>query len=136
MNKKRFKNAVYIGIILFFGCFLYGFKKEQVKTEHGFYRISVEFPGEQIKVGRNTMKLTVIKYESGIPSEGKLNVEVIPWMPTHQHGTSEVPIIEEKGIGHYLVERLNFTMQGVWEVYFRINDGIEEDTAVISVNVH
>jgi hypothetical protein len=114
--------------------FLSGFKKMQATTENGLFDISVEF-SDPLKVGRNTMELTVGKNGTGTAREEKLSVEVAPWMPTHQHGSSEAPLIKEIGKGRFLIEKLNFTMPGKWEVYIRINDGKNEDTAVVSVDV-
>jgi len=134
MDKRRFKNAVCVGIILVSGFFLTGFRKIQATTENGVFDISVEVP-DHLKVGRNTVELSVVKKETGTTGEEKLKIEAAPWMPVHQHGSSEAPVITQKGKGRYLIEKLNFTMPGEWEVYIRINDGNKEDTAVITVDV-
>jgi hypothetical protein len=134
MDKMRVRRTICVGIILLSGLFLSGFRKIQATTENGLFAISVEF-SDHIKVGRNTMELTVGNKGIGTAGEGKLAIEVAPWMPVHQHGTSEAPLIKEIGKGRYLIEKLNFTMPGKWEVYIRINDGNSEDTAVVGVDV-
>ncbi|MEJ2697667.1 MAG: FixH family protein [Candidatus Sulfobium sp.] len=134
MDKKRFRYIVCVGTILVSGFFLTGFKKIQATTENGVFDISVEVP-DSVKVGRNAMELSVVDKKTGAAGGGKLKIEAAPWMPVHQHGSSEAPVIKEKGKDRYLIERLNFTMPGEWEVYIRINDGNKEDTAVITVDV-
>lgn len=135
MNIKTFQHGVGLGSILLLGLFLFGFDKREVGTEQGHYLVAVESLTNPIKVGRNTMKLTIKDKNSGKPAGKKLTIEVIPWMPAHEHGTSEVPIIKETRVGEYLIERLTFTMPGDWEVYIRLREGRREDTAVFNVSV-
>lgn len=106
----------------------------QINTEQGYYSLSASFPGP-VKVGRNSMKLTVNDRKSEKPAGNKLDIEVVPWMTAHEHGSSEFPLVKKTGPGTYRVERLNFSMPGDWQVYIRIKDGSREDTAVFDVHV-
>jgi hypothetical protein len=134
MAKTGFKNIVYAGIILMSGFFLSGFREITITTDKGLFDIAVEVP-DHLKVGRNTMELTVSSKRKGTNGKEKLKIEVAPWMPAHQHGSDEAPVIEERGKGRYLIEKLKFTMPGEWDVYIQVNDGEKEDTAIITVDV-
>ena len=56
-------------------------------------------------------------------------------MPINVHAGNDVPTVEYKGKGEYLIEKLNFDAAGDWEVYIKLNNGGEEDTAVFNVSV-
>jgi hypothetical protein len=82
------------------------------------------------------MKLFIGDHKSKAPLKQKLDIEIVPWMSAHEHGTSTLPIIKELGKGEYSVEQVNLSMPGLWEIYVRINKGKKgEDTAVFNVNV-
>lgn len=116
--------------------FLYGFVLQQNKTEQGLYFVSLEIAAKQVRVGLNSMKLFIGDPRSKAPLKEKLDIEVVPWMPAHEHGTGNVPIIKELGNGFYLIEQVDFTMSGLWEIYIRINKGKKnEDTAVFNITV-
>ncbi|HEX8948529.1 MAG TPA: FixH family protein [Dissulfurispiraceae bacterium] len=116
--------------------FLTGFTIQQNTTEQGLYFVSLEIAEKQVKVGRNNMKLFIGERNSKAPLKEKLRVEVVPWMPAHEHGTSEQPVIKYLGRGYYSIESVDLTMPGLWELYVRINKGSkDEDTAVFNVNV-
>jgi len=116
--------------------FLFGFALQQNTTEQGLYFASLDFAGAQVKVGNNSMKLFVGDRRTKAPLKQKLDIEIVPWMPAHEHGTSTLPIIKELGKGEYSVEQVNLSMPGLWEIYVRINRGKkDEDTAVFNVNV-
>lgn len=130
---KRIFNLVFL---MFLGFFLSGFVLQKGTTEQGLYFVSLEFPGKQIKPGMNSMKIFVGDRKSKAPVRDKLDIEVVPWMPSHEHGTSEMAVVRELGQGFYSVEGVNLTMSGDWEIYVRINQGRRgEDTAVFNVNV-
>jgi len=108
---------------------------QQNATEQGLYFVSLEFAGAQARVGDNNVKVFVGDKRSKAPKE-KLDIEIVPWMPAHEHGTTALPVIKEVGKGQYLVERVNLSMPGLWELYVRINKGKRgEDTAVFNINV-
>jgi hypothetical protein len=116
--------------------FLFGFAVQQNTTEQGLYFVSIDFTGPQLKVGNNSMKLFIGDRKSKEPLKNKPDIEIVPWMPAHEHGTSAQPVIKELGKGEYLVEQINLSMSGLWEIYIRINKGKKgEDTAVFNVNV-
>lgn len=123
-------------LLLLASLFLYGFALQQNTTEQGWYFVSIEGAGEQVTVGTNSMKLFVGDRRSKTPVKEKLDIEVVPWMPAHEHGTAKLPIVKYLGNGFYSIEQVDFTMPGLWEVYIRINTGKKnEDTAVFNITV-
>lgn len=136
MNNRVLKRMLAIGIVLFLDLFLSGFVLQQDATEQGLYFVSLEFTKAPVKVGKNSMKLFIGERKSKAPLKSRPDIEIVPWMPAHEHGISEPPLIKELGKGEYSVERVNFSMPGHWEIYVRINKGKKnEDTAVFNINV-
>lgn len=136
MVTRVLKRILPVGLFMLISFFLLGFTMQQNTTEQGLYFVSIEFTGAQVKVGENSMKLFIGDHRTKAPLKGKLYIEIIPWMPAHEHGTSDLPIIKELGKGEYSVERVNLSMPGLWEIYVRINKGKKgEDTAVFNINV-
>ena len=96
----------------------------------------VEFEEKVLKVGFHNLKFTVLHKKSQKPVKKKLELEVIPWMPTSaQHDITELPTVQQLGNGKYLIERLNFSSEGAWEVHVRIDQNRKEDSVVIDVDV-
>lgn len=136
MVSQLLKGGLPVVIMLLLSLFLFGFSMQQNTTEQGLYFVSIDFTGSEVKVGNNSMKMFIGDHKSKAPLKEKLEIEIISWMPSHEHGTSNLPIIKELGKGEYLVEQLSFSMPGLWEIYVRINKGQKgEDTAVFNVNV-
>lgn len=125
-----------LGLLMLMSFFLFGFAMQQNTTEQGLYFVSIDFKGAQVKVGNNSFKLFIGDQRSKAPLKQKLDLEIVLWMPAHEHGSGTAPIIKELGKGEYSVEQANLTMPGLWEIYVRINKGKKgEDTAVFNVNV-
>lgn len=135
MDMTAIRGIITVVLSFSIGFFLCGFSGGQIDTEQGYYSLTVESVTSPVKTGRNTMKMKIREGRSKTPVTKKLKIEVMPWMPAHEHGATEVPVIKENGNGDYLIERLNFSMPGKWEVYVKIRDGRSEDTAVFNVDV-
>lgn len=135
MISRLFKRMLSPVLFMLLSLFLYGFAMQQNATEQGLYFVSLEFTETQVKVGKNSMKVFIGDHRTKAPLKG-LDIEVVSWMPAHEHGTSTLPVIRELGKGEYSVEQVDFSMPGTWEIYIRINTGKKgEDTAVFNVNV-
>jgi hypothetical protein len=135
MSTCIFKRLLKFSLILLVSLFLFAFEKRHIDTEQGYYLLDVQFITQPVKVGRNTMKLTIYEKKSKKPVEKKLDIEVVPWMPKHEHGTTDAPAVREIEKGQYLIEGIDFSMPGRWEVYVRMTDGRKEDTGVFDVSV-
>jgi hypothetical protein len=83
--------------------------------------------------GTCTVQLTVAGAADGRPRDG-LVLTVVPWMPSHGHGTSITPQVEPRGGGRYLVTNVSLYMPGDWELRTSIA-GAATDRVVIPVSV-
>ena len=88
-----------------------------------------------MKVGYHNFKFTFLQKKSKKPVTKKLDLEVIPWLRSGQHDASDLPKVMYLNNGEYLVERLNFSQKGDWEIYIRIDKDKKEDAAVFDVDV-
>lgn len=137
MNTGTAKKMLHLGLLLLLSLFLCGFATQKNTTEQGLYFVSIAFKNAPVKVGNNSLKLFIGDPRSKSPLKQKLDIELVSWMPAHEHGTSAVPVVRELGRGEYSVEQINLTMPGLWEIYVRINKGKKgEDTAVFNVQVN
>lgn len=129
--QRMFKTSVLVLLVYF----LLAFSENQTVTEQGYYLVSIDFVTNPVKVGSNDMKLVIDDAKTGRPVVKKLKIEVVPWMPAHEHVTRDIPIVSRINTGRYLVKNLNFSMQGDWEVYIKIIEDGDEDTVVFNVAV-
>jgi hypothetical protein len=135
MNNYLLRRIKTVGFCVLVSLFLFGFQNSRVESEQGNYVISMEFLTSPVKTGMNTIRVIVYDRKSREPIHKKLRLEVIPWMPINVHAGNEVPIVEYKGKGEYVIEKVNFDAVGDWEVYIKLKNGSEEDTAVFNVSV-
>lgn len=133
---KRFAYTL-ISVIVLFSISVFAidaFDKKRINSEQGNYHIIVEAITKPLKVGKNILKLTVVNRENMKPAK-KLFIEVIPWMPKHEHGVTDIPIVKEISEGEYLIDGLSFSMPGNWEVYLKIKGNGKDDSAVFDVRI-
>ncbi len=135
MNIYLLRRIIGLAFLLLISLFLFGFQN-RTESEQGDYIVSAEFLTSPVKTGMNTMRLIIYDRKSKEPIDKKLKLEVIPWMPTNVHAVNEVPVVKAKGKGEYLIEKVSFDAAGDWEVYIKIKDGSEEDSAVFNVSVN
>ncbi len=77
-------------------------------------------PGTSPARGANAAELTITT-PAGAPRDG-LVLTVVPWMPSHGHGSSVVTTVTAKGTGKYVVDGLQFFMPGRWELRVAIGE--------------
>jgi hypothetical protein len=65
-------------------------------------------------VGRNMMRIHVTDLAGNAVEGATLAVD--PQMPSHGHGSPEVPVLMDKGGGNYEAFPLSLIMKGRWEV--------------------
>jgi hypothetical protein len=135
MNVSLSRRITALVCLILISFFLFGFSNSRVESEQGNYIISAEFLTRPVKRGMNTLRLILYERKSGKPVSKKLKLEVVPWMPTNVHAVNEVPVIKDEGKGEYLIEKINFDADGDWEIYIKIKNGSEEDSAVFDVSV-
>jgi hypothetical protein len=67
---------------------------------------------------------------SGTPVPG-LTVGVMPWMPSHGHGTSVQPTVTESEPGVFVVTPLYLYMSGQWELRTTVSGSTDAGDSVI-----
>lgn len=101
------------------------------QSEDGLFIIRAQTEPWPPIVGNNTITLTVLDSRSKNPVEGA-EVEVVPWMTLHGHGSSKKTRIQEKGKGIYVIESVYFTMAGDWDLLIKIRRSQSIDRAIIT----
>lgn len=61
------------------------------------------------------------------------SIKVTPFMPLHQHGSSEPVVATELEPGRFELEPINLWMPGLWEVRCAVTGGGERDDVVFEV---
>lgn len=79
-------------------------------------------------VGNNEWTLSV-KDASGNPMPGA-TVTVFPYMVDHGHPGGRTPVVTDNGDGTYQAIRVNFNMQGYWEVTVTVAKDSLKESAV------
>jgi hypothetical protein len=98
--------------------------------ETGAFSIEVLLPKEGPLMGVNAFEFIVHDREGkDVPGA---SVSVTPWMPEHNHGVSEKPVVTDRGGGAYTVGNVLFIMTGWWELTFAVRLADREDTVVIN----
>lgn len=82
--------------------------------------------------GQNVGQLTVTD-PSGQPVDG-VTVEVLPWMPSHGHGTSQAVEVTDQGGGVFITNPLYLFMAGEWLIQMKFQGAID-DTATAIVEI-
>ena len=61
-----------------------------------------------------------LRHVSG-PALDNAQLNVVPFMPEHGHGSSKKPVVTPLGAGRYRLAPVNFMMPGLWETTIQIN---------------
>ncbi|NUN13968.1 MAG: FixH family protein [Myxococcales bacterium] len=112
VSLQRIGSAGAIALLFVMLSTVVGCTEDQDKTSGELAISWVMSPNPPI-VGANTMTITVT-YQ-GNPITGA-SVEVATEMPAHGHGSSETPIIAEKGNGTYEATNVVLQMPGTWRI--------------------
>ncbi len=91
------------------------------KGEKGVYSIEIIQPGEGLMMGVNSLEI-ILHDAAGADVPGA-RIAVTPWMPEHNHGVSEKPVVIVRGGGAYTLENILFIMTGWWELTFEVVKG-------------
>lgn len=98
--------------------------------EKGAFSVEVLLPKEGLLMGVNSFEF-ILHDRDGKDIPGAA-VTITPWMPEHNHGVSEKPVITDRGGGAYTADNILFIMTGWWELTFRVRHGEAEDTVVFN----
>lgn len=97
--------------------------KESViaRGEKGVFSVEMILPKEGLMMGVNSVEL--ILHDTGGRDIPGATITVTPWMPEHDHGVPEKPVVTDRGGGAYTVENVLFTMTGRWELAVEARKG-------------
>jgi hypothetical protein len=101
-------------------------------SDSGALVIDVRTSPQPPSRGTDEVQLTVTKASDGTPVDG-LSLDVEPWMPAMQHGTSATTVTAEGG-GVYLVTEVYLYMPGVWDLRTAIS-GAATDNATPQLTI-
>jgi hypothetical protein len=105
---------------------------ETVTSAGGGLRIEVRWSPATPVRGEDAAELTFLD-GNGSAVDG-LDVDVVPWMPAHGHGTSVKPDATPAGPGVELVTPVYFYMSGEWQLRMTIS-GKVDDSAIATVQI-
>lgn len=91
-----------------------GANADPVPTDSGRFLVAVQPDPNPAIRGVNTVHFTITDATGALMSDVPL--EVLPWMPAHNHGTSVDPVVTSLGNGEYRAENVYFFMAGHWEL--------------------
>ena len=109
----------------------------QVTSSAGTFTIKLldSSPGPPVK-GNNVWNLEIDDASSGAPVDG-LAIDVTPWMPDHNHGTSAAVGVMPAGGGDYTLMPIYLYMSGFWQVKMNLtataNDAGTADNAILPI---
>lgn len=103
---------------------------EQKKTEYGLFIVETIIEKGDLRVGENRPIKIILRDSSGSPVEGAY-IKATPWMTEHGHGSNKATQVKEEGNGLYIIENINFTMKGKWDLIIEIKYSSREDSTVI-----
>jgi hypothetical protein len=89
-------------------------------------------PGTWVR-GSNTWTIEV--RDSADQPLGGLEIDAIPKMPVHNHGTSVTPLTREQGGGRYVISPLYLFMSGYWQVTLDVSPPASDAATSIGRNV-
>jgi hypothetical protein len=101
-------------------------------SDSGALNIGVRTSPQPPARGANHVELTVTSASDGTPRDD-LTIDVQPWMPAMNHGSSS-PTVTPEGGGKYLVSDVYLYMPGTWELRTTIS-GALVDHATPSIAV-
>jgi hypothetical protein len=99
-----------------------------LKGSSGSLHVELRTSPQPPALGTNEAELTITNVTDGKARDG-LAVQVVPWMPAMNHGTSVIPTITARGNGKYLVTELNLFMPGLWALRTTFSGPIHDDVA-------
>jgi hypothetical protein len=103
-----------------------------VNSTSGSLHVELRSVPDPMVRGQNVAQLALTD-GSGQPVDG-VTVEVLPWMPSHGHGTSQAVEITDQGGGVFIANPLYLFMAGEWQIQMKFQ-GAVDDTAMATVEI-
>jgi hypothetical protein len=106
--------------------------EDDPSSQQGDLVVKASFP-TAAQVGQNTM-MVLIEDAKGQPVSGA-TVSVDPQMPHHGHGSTETPVVTDKGAGSYEAFPVTLQMPGMWTITVNVTHGAKTGTQAMQVDV-
>lgn len=104
----------------------------EAATDGGDYTLGLVANPAPYLAGEVSELTVTVRDAAGLVDGATL--ELIPWMPAHDHGITEDPTVEDLGAG-VLVAAWTFTMAGYWEIDLVIDAATGSDSVTIGYEV-
>jgi hypothetical protein len=114
MFREQVILAAAIGLVGCGGTLPPGVSVESLASDLGRLEIKVSSEPDPPARGVNQIRY-LISDAGGAPQDG-ITLTVVPWMPSHGHGTSVKTVVRPLGSGVYVVDDVLFYMPGTWEL--------------------
>ncbi len=93
-----------------------------VTSRLGAYRVTLVSavtdgppPVDSPQIGDGTWVVSVTDATAGTPADVTMTAER-PWMPMHNHGAFEYPVVTPGEPGTYTISKIDFFMAGYWQL--------------------
>lgn len=125
MTARALTAALLVAVASAGGC---GAPEGAADSDRGTLRLLVAPEEGSPVVGRNAFQVDV-RSADGTPLAG-LSVSAVPWMVTHNHGSTEKAVVEDRGGGRYRAFPVTLFMAGEWQLAVRAEGEGESGVAV------
>lgn len=98
-----------------------------VDTSGGTWRLVLSPSPDPYTAGEASLSIGILSNDTGEYALEATITELTAWMPDHNHGTSEDPVIINNGDGTAEVD-WTYSMPGYWELTIVVDD--DEDVTV------
>jgi cytochrome c peroxidase len=103
-------------------------------SDAGTYRVSIRPRRQPIPLREFHQWIVHVESPDGVPSMLR-SIGVSGGMPEHGHGFPSLPLATESlGGGDYLIEGVEFNMEGLWQIVFRL-DGLDTDRVRFDLDI-
>lgn len=105
-----------------------------IASAQGLFDVSLTSDPGPPAFGMNKLTLD-IKQRSDAAAVTGAFVKVVPYMPSHGHGSGTQPIVTEVSPGVFSAEQVDLSMRGLWELRIQVNTIDLTDTATFRFEV-
>ena len=103
-----------------------------VETSGGTWSLALSASPEPQIAGEASLSIGILSNETGEYDLGASITGLTPWMPSHNHGVSEDPVIINHGDGTAEVA-WTYSMPGYWELSIMVSD---REEAIVGYEVY
>lgn len=107
---------------------------QMLVSENGYYMAEITTdPQQPVAKGPHTATFKLMDADQEPITGATIDVE--PWMPSMNHGSTATPVVSEDGDGMYTITNIVFTMHGVWELRIDVSADDTDDRIVATYEI-